>query len=125
MIIRTPLATLIETRMQQLGLDRPALGLRLGYRNPAKAAGRVYALCDGHITSTKSKIALHRLPEAIEVPAQVVETAVNATLSFLAELKRDVRYHPKTGHASCVDAGFRWRQVNIDRHIHGWQILIG
>jgi hypothetical protein len=48
----------------------------------------VYALCDGHITSTKSKTALQRLPEAIEVPAEVVEVAVNATLSFLAELKR-------------------------------------
>src|ERR1700682_3703380 len=84
---RTPLAALIETRMQQLALDRAALGLRLGYQNPAKAAGRVYALCDGHITSTKSKTALHRLPTAIEVPAEVVETAVKATASLLAVLK--------------------------------------
>jgi hypothetical protein len=86
--MKAPLAVLIETRIKHLGIDRAALGLRLGYRNPAKAAGRVYALCDGHITSTKSKTALRRLPEAIEVPAEVVETAVNATLSFLAELKR-------------------------------------
>src|ERR1700681_1317658 len=84
MIIRTPLATLIENRMQQLGLARPALGLRLGYRNPAKAAGRVYALCDGHITSLKSKSALHRLRTAIEVPAENVEKAVQDTLSILA-----------------------------------------
>ena len=70
MTVRTPLAALIETRMQQLALDRAALGLRLGYQNPAKAAGRVYALCDGHITSTKSKTALRRLPTAIEVPAR-------------------------------------------------------
>jgi hypothetical protein len=88
MITPTPLAVLIETRMKQLGIERAALGLRLGYRNPAKAAGRVYALCDGHITSTKSKTALERLPEAIELSAEVVETAVNATLSFLADLKR-------------------------------------
>ena len=87
MTTRTPLAALIETRMQQLALDRAALGFRLGYRNPAKAAGRVYALCDGHITSTKSKTALRRLPTAIEVPAEVVETAVKATASLLAELK--------------------------------------
>jgi hypothetical protein len=87
MTTRTPLAALIETRMQQMALDRAALGFRLGYRNPAKAAGRVCALCDGHITSTKSKTALHRLPAAIEVPAEVVETAVKATASFLAELK--------------------------------------
>jgi hypothetical protein len=88
MTVRTPLAALIETRMQQLALDRAALGFRLGYRNPAKAAGRVYALCDGHIASTKSKTALHRLPAAIEVPAEVVETAMKATASSLAELKR-------------------------------------
>jgi hypothetical protein len=87
MTTRTPLAALIETRMQQLALDRAALGLRLGYQNPAKAAGRVYALCDGHITSTKSKTALHRLATAIEVPAEVVEAAVKATVSFLAELR--------------------------------------
>src|SRR3979411_952147 len=86
--MKTPLAVLIETRTQQLGIDRAALGLRLGYRNPAKAAGRVYALCDGHLTSIKSKAALRRLPEAIEVPAEVVETAVTATVSFLADLKR-------------------------------------
>src|SRR4051812_15028793 len=76
--MKTPLAVLIEARIKQLDIDRAALGLRLGYRNPAKAAGRVYALCDGHITSTKSTTALRRLPEAIEVPAEVVETAVNA-----------------------------------------------
>ena len=87
MTTRTPLAALIEARMQQLALNPAALGFRLGYQNPAKAAGRVYALCDGHITSTKSKTALHRLPAAIEVPAEVVETAVKATASFLAELK--------------------------------------
>jgi hypothetical protein len=87
MTVRTPLAALIETRMQQLALDRAALGFRLGYQNPPKAAGRVYDLCDGHIASTKSKTALHRLPAAIEVPAEVVETAVKATASLLAELK--------------------------------------
>src|ERR1700730_7964042 len=38
MATRTPLAALIEARMQQLALDRAAPGLRLGYRNPAKAA---------------------------------------------------------------------------------------
>ena len=88
MTIRSPLAALIETRMQQLALDRAALGSRLGYRNPAKAAGRVYALCDGHITTTKSRSALHRLPATIEVSAELVEIAVKDTASLLAELKQ-------------------------------------
>src|SRR6266571_5042720 len=39
------------------------LGFRLGYQNPLKAAGRVDALCWGHITSEKSRLALRRLPE--------------------------------------------------------------
>jgi hypothetical protein len=85
---QTPLAILIETRIKHLGIDYAALGLRLGYRNPAKAAGRVYAFCDGHITSTKSKAALQRLPKALAVPTEVVETAVTATLSLLEERKR-------------------------------------
>ena len=29
-----------ETRLKELNLDRHALGFRLGYKNPAKAAGR-------------------------------------------------------------------------------------
>jgi hypothetical protein len=44
-----PLATLIQARMDELGLDRHALGFRLGYQNPLKAAGRVDALCQGHL----------------------------------------------------------------------------
>ena len=62
MAINTPLADLIHTRMRDLGLDRQALGFRLGYQNPLKASGRVDALCDGHITSQKSRAALDGLP---------------------------------------------------------------
>ncbi len=84
---RTPLAELILTRMQELGLDRQDLGFRLGYQNPLKAAGRVYALCDRKL-SPKSKNALRRLPEAIEVPPEVVERAVMLTEQLLAEMER-------------------------------------
>ena len=64
MTIQTPCQTSFA-RMQELGLDRRALGFRLGYHNPLKAAGRVDALCGGHVTSAKSRDALTRLPEAI------------------------------------------------------------
>ena len=48
MTVQTPLAELIETRMGELGLDRAALGFRLGaYKNPLKAAGRVHTLIEG------------------------------------------------------------------------------
>ena len=84
----TPLAILIELRMSKLGLDNRALGFRLGYSNPAKAAGAVAALCDGHILSPKRKRALRRLPMAIDVPVEVVDRAVEETNEFFAELKR-------------------------------------
>jgi hypothetical protein len=78
-VIRSPLARLIHMRLQELGIDAQALGFRLGYRNPAKAAGRVYALCDGHLANHRSKAALARLPDALALPSDFVEQAVIAT----------------------------------------------
>src|SRR3954463_7985830 len=83
-----PLASLIETRLEELNLDRHALGFRLGYKNPAKAAGRVDALCWGHLTNRKSRAALPRLPDALERPAEVVAQAVIETEQVLAEEER-------------------------------------
>ena len=73
MSVKSPLADLIQTRIQQLGLDAQALGFRLGYQNPIKGAGQVRALCDGHLTNRKSKVALARLPEALGLPSEIVE----------------------------------------------------
>ena len=84
MVIQSPLARLIHMRMEQLGIDAQALGIRLGYSNSAKAAGRVYALCDGHLESRRSKAALARLPEALELPSEVVEQAVTATEQLIS-----------------------------------------
>ena len=67
MRFHTPLAELIKCRMEELGLDRQGLGFRLGYQNPLKAAGRVDALREGHIISRKSRAALERLPQALEL----------------------------------------------------------
>src|SRR5271167_382603 len=88
MPVQLPLAQLIQTRMHELGLDRQSLGFRLGYRNPLKAAGRVDALCWGHISSKKSGMALHRLPEALEIPEEVVLLAWRDTEDVLAQRKR-------------------------------------
>ena len=75
MSVKSPLADLIQTRIQQLGLDAQALGFRLGYQNPIKGA-RVRALCDGHLTNRKRKVALARLPEALGLPSEIVERAL-------------------------------------------------
>jgi hypothetical protein len=87
MAVQTPLADLIHARMTELGLDRQALGHRLGYQNPFKAAGRVCALCDGHLTSRKSRAALERLHEALEASPEVVTRAVAATGQILSEME--------------------------------------
>ncbi|GJE44388.1 hypothetical protein [Methylobacterium soli] len=81
----TPLADLIQKRMRELGLTEEALGRRLGYTNSAKAAGRVHALCNGLPLSAKSRFALWRLPEALEVPAAVVLLAVADTERLFAQ----------------------------------------
>ena len=89
MAARTPLAELIQTRMGELGLNPESLGFRLGaYKNPLKAAGRVHALVDGHITSEKSRRTLVRLPEALELDPEVVERAIAAIEELLAEFRR-------------------------------------
>ena len=51
--LQTPLGQLVQSRMTELGLTPEALGFRLNYRNPAKAAGRVLALCDDHLNIQK------------------------------------------------------------------------
>jgi len=71
--------------MQELGLSEEALGRRLGYSNPAKAAGRVYALCNGLPFSAKSRFALWRLPEALKLPPNVVTQAIADTERLFAE----------------------------------------
>src|SRR3954468_16190930 len=83
-----PLASLIETRLKELNLDRHALGFRLGYKNPAKAAGRVNALCWGHLTNRKSRAALSRLPDALGLSPELVQRAIRETEQVLAEQER-------------------------------------
>ncbi|MGH1570715.1 hypothetical protein ACRAWG_08680 [Methylobacterium sp. P31] len=85
---RTPLADLIQNRMEELGLTDEALGRRLGYSNPAKAAGRVHALTNGLPFSAKSRFALWRLPAALEVRADVVVQAVADTERLFAQWER-------------------------------------
>jgi hypothetical protein len=85
---KLPLAELIQSRLRQLGLTPQALGLRLGYSNAAKAVGRVYALCEGYLDNRKSRAALLRLPDALELPADEVAHVVALTRSSLAEQKR-------------------------------------
>ena len=75
----TPLADLIRSRKQELGLTDEALGRRLGYTNTAKAAGRVHALCNGLPLGPKSRLSLRRLPVALGIPSDAVLQAEAGT----------------------------------------------
>lgn len=85
---KLPLAELIESRLRQLGLTRETLGFRLGYSNSTKAVGRVYALCEGYLDNRKSRAALARLPQALELPVDRVGHVIELTRETLAEQKR-------------------------------------
>ena len=83
-----PLAELIQSRLRQLCLTPQELGFRLGYSNAAKAGGRVYALCEGYLDNRKSRAALVRLADALELPADEVAHVIELTRNSLAEQKR-------------------------------------
>ena len=92
--------------MQELGLSAEGLGSRLGYRDSAKAAGRVQALCDGHLENKRSRAALARLAVALEVPDTVVQEALNASRQLIDESRR--RLAERNRHARDVEE-HRWR----------------
>jgi hypothetical protein len=85
---KLPLSEFIQSRLRQLGLTPQELGFRLGYSNPAKAVGRVHALCGGYLNNKKSKTALVRLADALELPAKDVADVIELTRESLAEQKR-------------------------------------
>jgi len=92
--------------MRELNLTAEALGQRLGYKNPAKAAERVYALCNGLPFSAKSRLALWRLPDALELPADVVLQATADTERLFAEGEREAeKQHRRASEAD--DAAWR------------------
>jgi hypothetical protein len=94
--------------MAELRLDRQTLGLRLGYQNPLKAAGRVYALCEGNLRSRKSRTALKRLPEALEIPPEVVERTVAATEQIFSDMETQAEEQRRRA-AEAAEAEWRTR----------------
>jgi len=88
------IATLIRSRMTELGLSRGEFAKRLGYKNIAKGIRRIDALCDGDIEGTKQF--LDTLPHALETSAETVKRTLDQTVRELelAE-KREAEAHDK------------------------------
>ena len=72
------IATLIRSRMTELGLSRGEFAKRLGYKNVAKGIRRIDALCEGDIDGTKHF--LDALPQALETSAETVKLALDQTV---------------------------------------------
>ena len=75
------IATLIRSRMTELGLSRGEFAKRLGYKNVAKGIRRIDALCDGNIEGTKQFLDV--LPRALETSAETVKHALDQTVREL------------------------------------------
>jgi hypothetical protein len=88
------IATLVRSRMIELGLSRGELAKRLGYKNIAKGIRRIDALCDGDLEGTKQFLDV--LPQALETSAETVKRALDQTVRQLemAE-KQEAEAHDK------------------------------
>ena len=75
------IATLIRSRMTELGLSRGEFAKRLGYKNVAKGIRRIDALCEGDIDGTKQFLDV--LPQALETSADTVKRALDQTVREL------------------------------------------
>ena len=75
------IATLIRSRMTELGLSRGEFAKRLGYRNIAKGIRRIDVLCDGDLEGTKHFLDV--LPQALETSAETVKRALDQTVREL------------------------------------------
>jgi hypothetical protein len=75
------IATLIRSRMTELGLSRGEFAKRLGYKNIAKGIRRIDGLCEGDVEGTKQFLDV--LPRALEISAETVKHALDQTLREL------------------------------------------
>jgi hypothetical protein len=75
------IATLIRSRMTELGLSRGEFAKRLGYKNIAKGIRRIDALCEGDLEGTKQFLDV--LPQALETSGETVKLALDQTVREL------------------------------------------
>ena len=80
-----PIAGLICNRSEELGLSAVELVRRCGYKNIPKGLRRLEQLCQGAFTRSLGLIA--GLSVALEVPEEVVQTAMEASQRQLRETK--------------------------------------
>lgn len=72
-----PIRLLLETRCKELRLSHAALVSRLGYKNKAKGLRRLDQILVGDFKTLI--VIIQHLPEALEVPVEIVNQAVDDT----------------------------------------------
>src|SRR4051812_45850733 len=80
-----PIAAIVENCCHELNLTHTDLIRRAGYANIAKGLRRLEALMNGDLDSTKSLIA--KLPEALELPPEVIPDAFEQTRRQIHEIQ--------------------------------------
>jgi hypothetical protein len=80
------IASLIRSRMTELGLPRGEFAKRLGYKNIAKGIRRIDALCEGDIEGTKQFLDV--LPQALEASPETVKLALEETVREIELVER-------------------------------------
>ena len=85
---------LIAARLQDLKLTPVELVRRDGYKNVSKGLRRLEALREGHFE--RADWLIQHLPQALQVPAETVQNAVDDTRNYLHDVRR------LGGHHSCL-----------------------
>jgi len=84
----TPLAWVVDSRCDELGIDRLELMRRVGFSNPWKGIKKLtYYLACGHHPSVK----LARLPAELGIPKRVLERAIERTEEKLENKRLEKR----------------------------------
>jgi hypothetical protein len=86
------IATIIRSRMTELGLSRGEFAKRLGYKNIAKGIRRIDVLCEGDIDGTKHFLDV--LPQALETSAETVMAERGMSLARTTIMRWIQRYVP-------------------------------
>ena len=77
-----PLSILIRKRSQELGLSRSELVRRCGYKNISKGLRRLDQVYAGDFD--RAGALLGRLPEALDLPPETIQEAIDATTRQIA-----------------------------------------
>lgn len=123
-----PIAKLIESRSRELGLRRSALVRRMGYSEAGLSKGlkRLEQICRGEFALTQ--VALKRLPEALEMPPDLVERAVSDSRQRLDEVREAAERAVFKPHAiiltekliphpifiAAVTGAPKWKRIELD-----------